>query len=102
MTVLNLIVAGLAAGVVVCTAIFLIGARRRHASWRVLFLGYARHLAASAAIAVVLTTMVVFAVTAFTSSAQGPLSLVVLGPLALILGALTGAIIWLVRYSTAN
>jgi len=97
MTVLNLIVVGLGAGLLVCAALFLIGAQKKHASWPALFSSYVRHLAASAAIAVALTTVVVFAVTAFTNSPQGPLSLVVLGPVAVILGAWTGAIIWLVR-----
>jgi hypothetical protein len=97
MTVINLIVIGLAVGFLVCAAIFLIGAQRKPASWRVLFFGYVRRLAASAAIGVALTTVAVFAVTAFTNSPQGPLSLVFLGPLAVILGAWTGAIIWLVR-----
>ncbi|PYR13452.1 MAG: hypothetical protein DMF99_01310 [Acidobacteria bacterium] len=97
MTILNLIVVGLGAGLIVCAALFLIGAQRRHASWRALVSSYVRHLAASVAIAVALTTVAVFAVTAFTNSPQGPLSLVFLGPLAVILGAWTGAIIWLVR-----
>lgn len=97
MTVLNLIVVGLALGLLVCAAIFLIGVQRKRASWRVLFSSYVRRLAVSAAIAVALTTVAVFAVTAFTSSPQGPLSLIFLGPLAVILGAWTGAIIWLVR-----
>ena len=101
MTILNLIVVGLGAGLIVCAALFLIGAQRRHASWRALVSSYVRHLAASVAIAVALTTVAVFAVTAFTNSPQGPLSLVFLGPLAVILGAWTGAIIWLVAQRLA-
>ena len=97
MTVLNLIVIGLAVGFAVCAAIFLIGAQRKRASWPVLFSSYVRRVAASTAIAVALATVAVFAVTAFTNSPQGPLSLIFLGPLAVILGAWTGAIIWLVR-----
>ena len=97
MTVLDLIGVGLGAGVIGCAALFFIGVRRKHARWRALFSSYVRHLAASVAIAVALTTIVVFAVTAFTNSPQGPLSLIVLGPIAMILGAWTGAIIWLIR-----
>ncbi len=97
MTVLNLIVIGLVVGFAVCAAIFLIGAQRKPEGWGVLFFGYVRRLAASAAIAVALTTVAVFAVMAFTNSSQGPLSLIVLGPLAVILGAWIGAILWLVR-----
>jgi hypothetical protein len=97
MTVLNLIVIGLVVGFAVCAAIFLIGAPRKQASWRALLSSYLRRLAASVAIAVALTTVAVFAVTAFTNSSQGPLSLIVLWPLAVILGAWTGAILWLVR-----
>jgi hypothetical protein len=97
MTVLNLIVVALGAGLIVCAALFLIGAQRKQAGGRALFSSYLRHVAAGAAIALALTTVAVFAVTAFTNSPQGPLSLIFLGPLAVILGAWTGAIVWLVR-----
>ncbi len=81
---------------IVSAALFVIGTQKKHVGWRALS-GYARYLAAGAATALVLTTVVLFAVTAFTNSPQGPLSLVVLGPIAAILGAWSGAVIWLVR-----
>jgi hypothetical protein len=97
MTVGSLIATGLGAALIICVAFFIVGVQRKRISWRACFSSYVRHLAAGAGFAVTLTIVVVLTVTIFAGSPQGPLSLVILGPIALILGAWSGALIWLLK-----
>lgn len=97
MTVLNLIVIGLLIVSVLCAGIFAMGVRRKGGHWPSLISSYLRHLAVGAGLGVMVSVAAVFGVTAYYNSSQGPLALIVLGPLAFAVGALVGSLRWLTR-----
>jgi len=100
-TVLNLLVVFAIAVVAVYAALFIAGVRRRGQAWTLLVGGYVGHLVKGAGIGLALAVAVVFAVTAYYDSPQGPLSLIILGPLAIFAGGLVGAYRWLIKAPAA-
>jgi hypothetical protein len=97
MTILNLLGLFAVTGVAVYLAVFVAGVRRKKQGWNVLAGSYLRHLLAGAGVALVLAVVLVVALTAFYNSPQGPLALIVLGPVAVFVGGLVGVCRWLIR-----
>ena len=82
-------------------ALFIVGVRRKTQRWNVLVGSYVRHLFGGAGVAMALVVVLVFALTAYYNSPQGPLALIVLGPLAAFVGGLAGVCRWLIKAPAA-
>ena len=101
MTVLNLLILFAVTGIGIYVVLFIAGARRKKKRWNGLVGSYMRHLFGGAGVALTLSVVFVFAVTAYYSSPQGPLALIVLGPVAMFVGGLVGVCRWLIRAPAA-
>jgi hypothetical protein len=101
MTVLNLLILFAITGGAVYVVLFIAGVRRKKQGWNILVGSYVRHLFGGAGVALALAVVLVFALTAYSNSSQGPLALIVLGPAAVFVGGLVGVCRWLIRAPAA-
>ena len=101
MTVLNLLILSAVTGVAAYVVLFIAGVRRKKQGWNVLVGSYVRYLFGGAGVALAVTVVLVFAWTAYYNSPQGPLALIVLGPVAVFVGGLVGVCRWLMRTPAA-
>ena len=81
--------------------LFIAGMRGKKQEWNVLVGSYVRHLFGGAGVALALAVVLVFALTAYYDSPQGPLALIFLGPVAVFVGGLVGVWRWLIRAPAA-
>jgi hypothetical protein len=86
MTVLGVLIIFAAAVLAVYLVLFIVGVRRKAQRWTDLITSYVRHLLGGAGVALAVSVAVMFALTAYSNSAQGPLALIFLGPLAVFVG----------------
>jgi len=72
MTVFDLLILFGITGVAIYIVLFIAGVRRKKQGWNVLVGSYVRHLFGGAGVALVLALVLVFALTAYYNSPQGP------------------------------
>jgi hypothetical protein len=101
MTVLDLLILFAITGVATYVDLFIAGVRRKKQEWNVLVGSCVRHLFGGAGVALVLAVVLVFALTAYYNSPQGPLTLIFLGPLTVFVGGLVGVWRWLMKIPAA-